>query len=97
MLNADNHVDWFAAGKIGPVKEQGQCGACWAFAGTSVLEAMIAIRDNTYPKRLSEQQGLDCEPYGYGCNGSFMFYYWQYCRGFGALRYDNYPTGYNAL
>ena len=96
MLQADTPVDWFAAGKIGPVKNQGECSSCAYFTGASVLEAMIAIRDNTTPIRLSEQQGIDCEPYGYGCNGGWMHYYWAYCAKAGALRYEGYPTGYNA-
>ena len=96
-LQADTPIDWFASGKMGPVKNQGGCGSCWAFAGTSTLEAMIAIRDDTTPIRLSEQQGVDCDPISGGCNGGWMDWYWEYVKNAGALQYDGYPTDYNAV
>ena len=49
VLREETPIDWFARGKVGPVKEQGSCASCWAFAGTSVLEAMVAIRDDAAP------------------------------------------------
>ena len=53
-------VDWVEAGKMGPVKSQGRCGACWSYSATSVLESMIAIKTGNDIVRLSEQEGVDC-------------------------------------
>ena len=62
--NQDTHravdVDWAYDGKMGDVKDQGSCGSCWAFAATTALEGTIAIKQNTAPVRLSEQQIVDC-------------------------------------
>ena len=58
---------------------------------------MIAIRDDTTPIRLSEQQGVDCDPISGGCNGGWMDWYWEYVKNAGALQYDGYPTDYNAV
>ena len=57
---------------------------------------MVAIRDDTTPARLSEQQAVDCDPKSAGCNGGFMSWYWDYSMSAGALPYDGYPTPYKA-
>jgi len=43
-----------------PVKDQGNCGSCWAFAAVSAIEGTIGARDGVAPPRLSEQQSVDC-------------------------------------
>jgi C1A family cysteine protease len=40
-------VDWVAAGKIQPPKDQGQCGSCWAFSAVAALEGRAAIASGT--------------------------------------------------
>ncbi|CAL4942816.1 unnamed protein product [Urochloa decumbens] len=57
---------------LGPVKSQGDCGACWAFTATGALEAYYAIRgarDNRDPVRLSEQELVDCDTQSLACEG----------------------------
>jgi len=67
-------VDWNAAGKVTPVKDQGQCGSCWAFSTTGSVEAAYAIEQNTSPISLSEQELVDCSSAqgNQGCNGGLM-------------------------
>ena len=53
-------VDHHADGHMTPVKDQGQCGSCWAFGANSTLEGTLSAVHNRKPVRLSEQQLVDC-------------------------------------
>ncbi|MDW8071912.1 MAG: C1 family peptidase, partial [Anaerolineae bacterium] len=56
--------------KCTPIKDQGACGSCWAFAPTGVLESAIKIHDGV-ERDLSEQYLLSCNTDGWSCNGGF--------------------------
>ena len=54
-------VNWLDAGKVTDVRWQGyQCNASWAISAVTVLEAMQAIKDDTQPIALSDQEAMDC-------------------------------------
>ena len=73
----DYYIDWVKKGKVTAVKNQGNCGSCWAFAAATVQETMQSIKTGKRPLRLSEQQGLDCCEESFGCEGGWMAHYWE--------------------
>ena len=50
------------------MKNQGQCGSCWAFKMTDALEGVLAVGDG-WTQTMSEQQILDCSTWCSGCQG----------------------------
>lgn len=65
-----SNLDWRDVNGITPVKNQGSCGSCWAFAATAEMEAFIKIYYGVETD-LSEQQSVSCNPYGAGCDGGW--------------------------
>ena len=43
-INAPESMDWRTKKAVGPVKDQGGCGSCWAFAATASTEGLYAIK-----------------------------------------------------
>jgi len=61
-------IDWCAEGYCSPVKDQGQCGSCWAFSATEVVESANALAGKGITV-LAPQQIVDCDTAMDGCNG----------------------------
>lgn len=84
---------------MGPVKDQGYCGSCWAFAANTVLEGQVKIKTGVL-KRISEQHLVDCSLHtvtqfntrywNYGCNGGWMSEAWKFQKNEGYMHNEDY-------
>lgn len=87
-----DNIDWRNNNKVSSVKNQGECGSCWAFSSVEAVESAWAIKNNRL-YNLSEQQVVDCSTnYGNnGCNGGSMVDSFKYIIENGLCNNESYP------
>jgi len=84
LQGAPASFDWRDQGVVSSVKEQGECGCCWAFSAAANIESQYAIKYGRILD-LSEQQLLDCDSSNDGCDGGVMDAAFKYIKNAGGI------------
>jgi C1A family cysteine protease len=92
---APNTWDWRTQNKVTPVKNQQQCGSCWAFSTVENIESIYCVSKNMDCNTLaplSVQEIVDCDTTDQGCNGGWPYDAYQFVISEGGLEDDSdYP------
>lgn len=88
-------VDWRKEGAVSTVKNQLDCGSCWAFSASEAIEGEWFLKHN-HLYNVSEQELVDCSRYlgNMGCSGGSMDMAFEYVVQNGLCLNQSYP--YNA-
>jgi inhibitor of cysteine peptidase len=74
------YFNWCDQGGCTPIRDQGQCGSCWAFSTVGPLESAILLKDGV-SRDLAEQYLVSCNTDGWGCGGGWWahdYHEWKY-------------------
>jgi len=91
---ANNPIDYRT--KFNAPRNQLNCGGCWAFAITGVIEAAKTMKQGSITPYNSVQQLLDCNSQNFGCNGGDLIVGMNYALQSGSENDSDYPyLGYS--
>jgi len=68
-VNVPSSIDWRDKKVVSPVKDQGGCGSCWAFASTEQVESYVALSGAPLPI-LAPQHLVSCDTNPHHCGGT---------------------------
>ncbi len=86
----DSRQQWPSC--IHPIRDQAQCGSCWAFAATETLSDRFCIASSGKTDViLSPQDLVSCDTWNQGCNGGILSWAWSYLTNTGAVTDSCFP------
>jgi len=76
-----------------PIRDQAQCGSCWAFSGSEVLSDRFAIASGKASPVLSPEDMVSCDTGDMGCGGGMLDNLWEYLVKTGIVTDSCFPYG----
>ena len=78
---------------VSPIRNQEQCGSCYAFGSMAMMESRLRIlTNNTLQVVLSTQDVVSCSEYSQGCEGGFPYLIaGKYAQDFGVVEESCFP------
>ena len=87
-------IDWRdVKDVVTPVKDQGNCGSCWAFSATETVESAYVIAGNEQVI-MSPQELVDCSKSpttNLGCKGGMYYWAWDWLKDHKTMKESDYP------
>jgi C1A family cysteine protease len=84
-------IDWRTKDVLTRVKDQGQCGSCWAFSATEAIESFAKLANRALIE-LAPQQITSCDKTDAGCNGGWPYNAYNYVKSAGGIESEGaYP------
>merc|ERR1712070_929490 len=80
-------------GLIHPIRDQQQCGSCWAFSAAEVLSDRVAIATKKASPALSPEDMVSCNTGDMGCKGGRLANAWSYLKNTGIVTATCFPYG----
>ena len=92
--NFDAREQWPNCPTIQEVRDQGNCGSCWAFGAVEAMSDRICIASNaaTIVRLSAEDMVSCCRACGFGCSGGYPESAWAYWRSTGLVTGGNYNS-----
>jgi cathepsin B len=79
-------------GCVHPIRDQEQCGSCWAFAGSETLSDRFCIASKgAIDVVLSPEDLVSCDRTNFGCNGGNLASEWKYMENKGIVSDTCFP------
>jgi len=91
VLAAPQSIDWSDKGATSAIKDQDQCGSCWAFSVTETVESAIFMSTGRLPSALSTEELVDCDTGDDGCDGGDIPTAVRYLKRHGMATAKDYP------